>query len=322
MKLSELAKSINSLNGPTQTHSFLLYGPPKTGKTELVATIANAPEIEVVYWFDIENGAATLLRMNRDGKLSDEALDKIIYIKIPDTREDPNAISTILKTVASKAPTFICEAHGKAGCATCKAEGKPVIQWDKRKLNKRTAIVIDSLSQLGASALNLAMKDKPIEVKPGYDEYGLMGKWLGDILGHVQAADNVQYFCISHVTLIEEENAVGTKTEKYYPTCGTKNFSMNTAKYFGTVIYTERTKTGKFIAKSNGGAAGTSNYMIGSRLGLELEKAKELNLPDVLRDSGILLAALDAGTTPASTPAEKDEPVPAQTTKPTGRFGK
>lgn len=317
MKLSELAKSINSLNGPARTHSFLLYGPPKTGKTELVATIANAPEIETVYWFDLENGADTVIRMWKDGKLTDEAMEKIIYIKIPDTREDPNAITTLLKTIASKAPTTICDAHGKAGCATCKSEGKPVIQWDKRKLNKRTVVVIDSLSQLGASALNLAMKDKPIEVKPGYDEYGLMGKWLGDILGHIQAADNVQYMCISHVTLIEEENGVGTKTEKYYPTCGTKNFSMNTAKYFGTVIYTERTRAGKFIAKSNGAVAGTSNYMIGSRLGLELEKAKELVLPDVLRESGILLAAIDAGTAPEEKPSQ-----PEPTTKPAGRFGK
>lgn len=280
MKLSQVAKALKEANGPAKTHSFLIYGPPKTGKTELVATIANAPEFERVFWFDTENGIDTLIRMHNDGKLTDEAMEKIVYIKIPDTREDPIACETMLKSFSTKQAVTICEEHGRVACASCKSAGKPSINFDYRKLTRRDAVVVDSLSQVGQSSMNMACYGKPSEYKLGYDEYGASGKWLHDILTVFQAAAYCHIFCITHVQIMEDEN----KSDIYYPLCGTKNFSANTAKYFGTVIFVTK-KLKKHRAESS--TLSSMNTLAGSRIGIVLEKS-EMDLGAALREVGFL----------------------------------
>ena len=41
-------KEASKLEKPTN-HSFLYYGPPKSGKTELVATLAKSSEYDKIY---------------------------------------------------------------------------------------------------------------------------------------------------------------------------------------------------------------------------------------------------------------------------------
>lgn len=283
MRASDLVAAMEAAGATAKptTHSFLLYGPPKTGKTELVATVAEADEYDTVYWFDIENGFDTVIRMYRDGKLSLKALQKIIIIKVPDTREDPVAITTLLKTICSSSAVKICELHGRVGCATCEKEGKATIPFDYKKLTKRTAIVIDSLSQAGASALNLACKGRPSEYKPGFDEYGAMGKWLADLCTTIQAAQYCDIYAITHVQLLEDEN----KNDIYVPLCGTKNFSAMVAKYFGTVVFVTK-KLKRHRAESS--TLASMNTQSGSRLGIELEKETDLDLVKSLRSAGFL----------------------------------
>lgn len=316
MQLSQVAAALKAVSGPAKTHSFLFYGPPKTGKTELVATIADAPEIDRVFWFDLENGADTLLRMHRDGKLSDAAMEKITYIKIPDTREDPTAIETLLKSIASKAAVKICEEHGKVNCQACLTAKKPAIDFEYSKLTKRDALVIDSLSQAGMSAQNLATKGKPVEYKLQLDDYGAMGKWLHDVCTVIQAAQFCHIFAITHVSLMK--NPEGT-SDVYYPLCGSSNFSCNVAKYFGTVVFVNK-KLKKHRAESS--TLSSMNTLAGSRLGLELENS-DMRLDTALRAVGFLGA--DGATTPEaikaeSTAAATPEPA-AQVEKPKSRFG-
>lgn len=280
------------------THAFLYYGPPKSGKTELVATLAKAPEYEKIYWFDIENGFDTVLRMYNDGKLSLEDLAKIEVIKIPDTREDPVAVETMLKTLCSKnASVEICEVHGKVNCLTCKKEGKPSVPFKYSSLTRKCAVVIDSLSQVGTSALNLACSGKPSEYKPSFDEYGACGKWLSDICTIIQAAQFCDIHCITHVQILEDEN----KNDIYYPLCGTKAFSANVAKFFGTVVFVTK-KLKQHRAESS--TLTSMNTLAGSRLGIVLEKA-ELDLPKALRTAGFLRPIEGEESTVAATPATK-----------------
>ena len=70
MKLSQLLKASNQIK---PNHSTLLYGPPKTGKTQLVGTAAKIKEFNKIVWIDLENGSETLLHMG----LTEEELDKI-----------------------------------------------------------------------------------------------------------------------------------------------------------------------------------------------------------------------------------------------------
>src|SRR5690606_12088143 len=98
---------------------------PKMGKTRLAGTAAKIPELKKIYWIDIENGVETLLNMG----LTDEELAKIVLIKIADTRDNPIAIETILKTFTSKVPLKICELHGKVDCAECIKAKEGFFTW-------------------------------------------------------------------------------------------------------------------------------------------------------------------------------------------------
>ncbi len=278
MKLSKLLEA-TTITRPN--HSILLYGPPKTGKTRLVGTSAKIKEFNRIIWIDLENGSETLLHMG----LTEEELNKIELIKIPDTREFPRGCETILKMFSAKEDIKICNLHGKVNCIepTCKTEDSYTV-FNLRKLNHNDLIVIDSGSQLGDSALNMACLNKPLEFKPGWDEYGLSNKWLGDILSVIQQATITNFVVITHELIIEEE-VNGVKKDKILPLIGTKAFCSKIAKYFGTVVYTE-IKLNKHTAGSS--STYKPNHITGSRVNVKIEQSKELDMKSIFIEGGIL----------------------------------
>jgi hypothetical protein len=281
LKLSQLVAASNAAgNMPKRTHSILLYGPPKVGKTRLGGTLAKIPAIEEIFWYDLENGSDTLADMVRLGVLTEEQASKITVFKVPDIRESPVAMETLLKAICTKAAVNICDEHGRVACPECikaKAEFTP---FHHAKLTNKHFIVIDSLSQAAVSAMNMACRNQPVEFKPTWDEYGLQTKWLSDLLTTVQAAQYTNFLCITHDMILEEEG----KSDKCIPLCGTKAFSNTVAKYFGTVIYAEM-KLKKHKAGSS--TSYNSSTQTGSRIGIELEKEKEPDLSVVLTNAGL-----------------------------------
>lgn len=279
MKLSALAAAANS-NAQQPNHSILVYGPAKTGKTRFVGTSASIDEFDRIIWFDLENGSETLLHMG----LSEKEMDKIDLIKIPDTREVPRGCETILKAFSSKVDVAICAEHGKVACVECTKEGKPATVFNLRKLTHKDLVVIDSGSQLGDSALALVCAGKPIEYKPQTDDWGTLGKYLGDILSTIQAAAFTNFVVITHELVVEEE-VNGIKKDKIFPLMGTRNFSSKVAKYFGTVVYLELK-----LGKHAGGSSSTykPNHITGSRVNVAVEKSKELSMRDIFIEGGIL----------------------------------
>lgn len=274
MKLSDLANAVNQVKA---NHSILIYGPPKTGKTRLVGTAAQIPELQRIVWIDLENGAETLLHMN----LTPEEMDKITLIRIPDTRETPRGIETVLKLFSARSPVTVCDTHGRVACPDCKSGGTSFCLKD---LTHNDLVVIDSGSQLGDSALAMACAGKPVEFKPGWDEYGLSNKWLGDILSVMQAAAFTNFVMITHELILEEE-VNGIKKDKILPLVGTKAFCSKVSKYFGSVVYTE-IKMGKHAAGS--GSTYKPNHITGSRVNAKIESSKELSMRAILIEGGIL----------------------------------
>lgn len=280
MKLSQLVAASNAAgNIPKRTHSILLYGPPKVGKTELAGTLAKIDEVENIYWFDLENGSDTLGDMVRRGKLTVAQADKITLFKVPDIRENPIAMETLLKAICTKAAVQICDEHGRVACPVCLKDKGSFTPFHHASLTDKDFIVIDSLSQAAVSGMNMACRNQPVEFKPTWDEYGLQTKWLSDLLTTVQAAQYTNFLCITHDMIIEEEG----KSDKCVPLCGTKAFSNTVAKYFGTVIYAEM-KLKKHKAGSS--TSYNSATQTGSRLGIELEKEKDPDLSVVLVNAG------------------------------------
>lgn len=281
MKLSELAKAVNQVTKPN--HSILLYGPPKTGKTRLVGTAAKIAELDNIYWVDLENGAETLLHMG----LTEEEMNKITLIRIPDTREVPRGCETILKMFSSKEDIWICDLHGKVNCVECQDKTTKKFtgtQFNLRKCTHKDLVVIDSGSQLGDSALAMACVGKPVEFKPGWDEWGLSNKYLGDILSVIQQAQFTNFVIITH-ELVYEEEINGVKRDKILPLMGTKAFCSKVSKYFGTVCYVEL-KMGKHTAGSS--STYKANHITGSRVNAAIEKGKEPDMRTILVDGGII----------------------------------
>ena len=276
MNLRELADAKNRSRRPN--HSICIYGSPKTGKTRLVGTAAKIPEIKRIVWFDLENGAETLLHMG----LTDKEMAKIELIRIPDTRSKPRAIETVLKCLTIHKDLSICELHGKIDCIECK-DLKPII-FNLTKMTHEDLVVIDSGSQLGISALNMAVGNKDVLYKPMRDDWGSMSKFLSDVMSVIQASQFTNLIMITHLLCVEEDNN-GVKKEKFFPLVGTRPFSENVGKYFGTVILTEIK-----LRKHKAGSSSTykQDYLTGSRVNVKLDDKETPDMRAILIEGGIL----------------------------------
>ena len=248
MKLTEKKHS--------KTHRVLIYGEPKSGKTQLAAALAS--HFKLLY-IDLENGYETLL------KLPQESQERVDLISIPDTKVFPIAIETMLKVITGNR-VEICDAHGKVGCAVCKRDGASFSTVALNELGEDTIVVVDSLTQLSNSAMNFLTKAQDDTYKPEWTDYRNQGQLLDKFLSQVQQA-KFNVVCITHV--VETELEDGRK--KLVPVCGTTAFSRNTAKYFDHVVYCEIKNKKHSFASSTTYA---NNVLTGSRTDIALESAE------------------------------------------------
>jgi hypothetical protein len=259
MKLTDKTKSI--------VHHILLYGPPKSGKTKLVGTLASKYKL---IWFDLESGYKTLLQLPK------ESQENIELISLPDTPSFPVAIQTCLQVIKGT-KTKICEAHGVNTCALClKTQGA----FTAVELNacdpSDTIVVFDSSTQLTASSICFVNKGQPVEYKMQTDDWGNVGKLNEAFYSHVQNAP-FNIIVIAHdIDLAKKEN----DPKHVVPSAGSRNFSRNFAKFFDDVIYCE-VKNGRHIAASSTLYSG--GILTGSRTGIALENDKSgaVNLLDL-----------------------------------------
>ena len=244
----------------------LVYGAPKTGKTELVGSLA-ALDFRL-WWFDLEDGIKTLLRPD---SLARTGLSNIELFKIPDTQEFPVACATLHK-VAKGGPLKICHKHGVVNCQKCSSlPASEHSTINTSEFTHRDILVIDSVSQLAASTMNqIGFKEisKSDEWRPDWEHYAKQGFLMDRIFTIFQQAP-FNVVCVSHETMVEMED----KTKKLVPIGGTSNFSKVFAKYFDDCIYTEIVN-GKFRAYSD--ASQKSSAIVGSRTGKKITEGKGL----------------------------------------------
>jgi len=243
----------------TDPQTVLVFGPPKSGKTQLVGQLAEKYDL---LWFDLERGYSTLF------KLPDAYQERINLIKIPDTPEFPIAVETMRKVV-KYAPVIICNEHGKVACMICKRENAPTELIDLSSLDPATTIVvIDSLTQFTASAIAHINKGNPDDYKFEFDDWGRLKQIVEPFLSSIQGA-RYNIVCISHEEEVEMENG----RKKIVPVCGSSKTSRNTAKNFGHVVYCEL-KNKKHVAASS--TDYLNNVVTGSRSDMMLESGNTL----------------------------------------------
>ena len=250
----------------------LLFGAPKSGKTQLAGELAKHGFNLV--WFDLESGSATLRQ------LPQEAQEKITVVQIPDSPTFPVAVETCLKIV--KPPVIpgtyhlVCSTHGKVACPQCAKDGKPSDSVNMYLPLSETIYVFDSVTQLVNSAMNFIAKGKPEDYKFDWEDWGYLGKIMDRFLAHIQTVP-AHVICISHETEVEMEDG----KLKLVATAGTRNFSRNSAKYFDHVVYVE-VRNKKHAAGSS--TTYSNNILTGSRLNAAIENSTEqLSLVDIFR---------------------------------------
>lgn len=264
MKLQDYAPSI--------ARKILVYGAPKTGKTEFVAGLA---EQKRLWWFDLEDGIKSVMSSPRINK---EWLNNIEYYRIQDTQIAPIAIDTMLRIIKGGEHS-ICQAHGKIGCLACKAAKAPASTFNIGTFTNNDVLVIDSVSQLSASVMNYIRRAHIAadnwDGKPDWDDYAKQGAILDRIFSILQQAP-FNIVVISHENLVEMEDG----KKKLVPIAGTSQFSKTFAKYFDDVVYAEVVNKKHKFASST---VYSGSIVLGSRSGKELEKMESPKLLELFK---------------------------------------
>lgn len=257
---------------PAAARKILVYGAPKTGKTDLVGQVA---AIKKLWWFDLEDGIKTLLGSPR---MTAAALDNIELFKIPDTQTFPIAARTLLKVIKGN-PVAICHAHGAVACPVCTKAGAPTSSISLKDFTNDDVLVIDSVSQLAASAMNDIQKDviaaDRFDKKPDWDDYANQGRIMDRIFSIMQQAP-FHVIAISHEQLVEMEDG----KKKLVPIGGTSQFSKTFAKYFDDVVYCEVVNKKHKVGSSTGYS---NSITTGSRTNKVLESMAEPSLLELFK---------------------------------------
>lgn len=271
-----------TLIAPDTTHRVIVYGGPKVGKTELVGRLA---EHFNLLWFDLEQGHATLTKLPKPWQ------ERIDVICLPDTREYPIAIETMLKVFKGE-KVEICAAHGKVGCMLCKKDSKPFEIVQLNTLPSDTIVVVDSLTQLASSAMAHITKAQTDDYKIDWDDYTKQGVLMTKILSNMQQA-RYNLCVITHELEVEMEDG----KKKLVPAAGTTNFSRNTAKYFDHVVYAQvMNKKHSFGSSTTFGMG----LVTGSRTDVMIEKEAVATLLDIFKSPAVVATASNSASVAAT----------------------
>lgn len=257
MKLTEVTE--------LTTHRVLVFGAPKSGKTELVGRAAEKMNLE---YFDLENGHNTMRKFPIAWQ------ERINLHIIPDTKDYPIAIETMLKIIKGS-PVELCIKHGKIGCLLCKKDGSPQERICLNETPDDTIVVIDSLTQLSNSAMNHLLRAEPDTYKPEWTDYRSQGALLDRFLSNCQQA-TFNLCCITHESTTEMEDG----KEKLVPLAGTTNFSRNSAKYFDHVVHCDVSNRKHHFHSST---TDSTRVLTGSRTDIDMGKNEAPNILDIFQ---------------------------------------
>ena len=256
--------NLNEYSQHTRT-KLIVFGAPKTGKTALVGKLAAT---HTLHFLDLENGIKTLLN---PAILDPKHRANVNVITIPDHKLYPVAIDTV-REILRGGLKKVCSSHGKIMCPLCAKV--PAALWSAINMSEFTSkdiLVIDSLSQLGNSAMNkstLKEISKPggEDYKATYTDYMTQGALLDQVLSMIQVLD-LNIVVISH----EVDSEKAENKEKIVPVAGTRNFSRVVGKYFDAAVYCT------ILNKQHRAYSSTSysnNVMTGSRVNVVLDELK------------------------------------------------
>lgn len=250
-------------------HHMCVYGDPKTGKSTIVAMLAEAGYPLV--WISCDNGHGVLR------KLSKEAKERVEIIVIPDTANFPVAIQTCRRLVKGGLKR-ICDRHGQIDCAVCVREKSPGwTEIDLHKLPRDTIVVWDHGTQIQDSGINFITakatdgnQDKIDMFKPEYAQWRMLGALMLQFLTEIQQAPFNTIVIANQV-----EGKMEDDSKRLLPFLGTTNFSTSGGGYFDHVVYCHLTNGSHKFGSSSTYKIGV---LTGSRDDVAIEKMEKPSL--------------------------------------------
>lgn len=299
MARASAIKAAQDAGNTTNCESVILYGAPKSGKSILAAGLA---EHFNLLWLDIENGSSVIFN---EKFVKPEWLDNIELIKIPDWKKNPVGIEYTMKLFSGQV-LDICDAHGKANCATCNRDEEATsTKVDLMSLDpSKWIVVLDSLTQVTRSAQayitnkQLGGKDSKFE----FDHWRLQNTYIDIVLDCIQAG-LFNCVAITHEQGIDQSDG----TEKITPSASTKNYARTIAKNFGHAVHVKQAGS-RHVVFSN--STDDPKAVTGSRLEV-----------DVAKDGLAAIFKPSLRSAPSKTEDTSKKPTvtkPASTTKPAG----
>lgn len=203
----------------------LVIGDYGTGKSTIAAELAEKGFN--LKWISVDGGHKVI------GKLSPEARARCDVIVLPDTREYPIGIATT-RTLFTEAGTHsVCSLHGAISCSVCRNTQAEFTTWDFSKLDvTKDIVILDHLSGIGDSCMNLVTKGKPVDYKLQLDDYGAMKFHLAHLM---LAMQNAPYNIIALAHCVEAKLEDGKL--KMVPQVGSDATSRTVGKYFDHVVH-------------------------------------------------------------------------------------
>lgn len=243
------------------TLRVLITGLTGSGKTTLAATLAEKYRL---IWIDTENALETLAKLPRAHK------ENIQIIKLPDSGAFPIAAQTI-QALFKSLKASICWEHGTVECKICKPAGALMQEVDLTNLdNKKDIVVLDSLTQVGASFLAHIMKSQDIMATPE------RGDWGGLRRNTEYLGSSIQKLPFNFVaTALCSEVELEDKTVKLVPSFGSRDMGANIGAKFSTIVHC---KVENRKHKAYSASTASNLFLTKSRTGYRIEDLPEPSL--------------------------------------------
>lgn len=228
----------------------LLYGESGTGKSTAAAHLADHRPI---IYLDLEGTSKLLIET-----LSEEALDNLNYVQVPDHPKMPIGIQILYNFFSGTQPLHVCEEHGRVNCGTCHKAKASFQDIDYREISEETIVVLDSGTQLTKSSfynategIDLQKTGKKGEQELDMTAYRRMEFLLDVILGGMKNA----HFGVVVISHVHTATMPGGDI-KFLPIIGSRNYSGKAVTYFDDVVYLQTVNRTRKIFNVQGSVMG------------------------------------------------------------------
>ena len=219
----------------TQSQTIVIYGAPKTGKTESILALCRAGF--KVHYIDVDHNVLVFRN------LEPEFHENLNVFNMNES--SPGAIGAALYGMQTSGKLSLCNAHGIASCPTCNANAASSYDvLDITKLTSKDVIVIDSYSQVFKSVKWFLTEHNKINMSnvlaytiPFYQALSNTNEKIWNGICRLRTKANV--IIISHAYNRADEvdmskNKDGAskvlKPDGFYPIIGSKTFSSETGE--------------------------------------------------------------------------------------------